>query len=94
MTHQERRAIDTNLEQLVEGAVQRAFENMFEMFGTDVSTLKGRSELRDDFNFVRDARKGVASVRKTSMVAVIGTFVTGAAFGLWTMITWIASHTK
>lgn len=94
MQHQvDRRESDTHLERLVEDAVRRAFENMFEMLGTDVSTSEGRKEFRADLEFARDARTGTATVRKTAVVAAIGTFVTGAAFGLWSWITWLLAHT-
>lgn len=89
----ERRA-DGDIEATVERAVRRVVTDMIDGFGADITTPQGRQDLREDFSWLRDARKGTALVRKTAGIAMITTFISGAAFGLWTMLVWIASIGK
>lgn len=85
------RRTDDELEKLIGEAVSKAFANIIDGFGADITTPEGRQELRQDFSWLRDARQGTALVRKTAGIAMITTFVSGAAFGLWTMLIWVAS---
>lgn len=93
---QSERRTDSELEKLIGDAVNKAFANILDGFGADITTSQGRQELREDFSWLRDARRGTALVRKTAGLAMITTFISGAAFGLWTMLVWVASlaHVK
>lgn len=91
--HAERRT-DSELEKIIEDSVRKAFANILDGFGADITTPQGRQELRNDFAWLRDARRGTALVRKTAGLAIITTFISGAAFGLWSMLVWVASLGK
>lgn len=80
------------IEAIVEKAFKKALIEVLDDFGLNVTTSEGRQELRADISWLRDTRKGTALVRKTALVGMITTFISGAAFGLWTVISWIANR--
>lgn len=87
---QNRRHIDEAKIKLI---VKITLNEIFDGVGVDLVSKEGRERFRAQNSWVGDAMDGTTVLRKTAFGAVIATFVTGAAFGLWTMLVWVASLT-
>lgn len=88
--HEQRRADDARTKAIVKMTVAEIFEGV----GVDLTTPDGRKRFGSVLTWAGDAMDGTAVVRKTAFGAMIATFVSGAAFGLWTMLMWLAGITK
>lgn len=68
---------------LAREAAQMVIAELFEIFGADISTPDGRKGLQDDFAWLREARKGTASLRNAGWLTAWGAVVTAACLALW-----------
>ncbi len=74
---------DMQDEEQIRKVARIIIHEMFETVGVDMTTPDGRGRFRDDLGFLREAREGTATMRKTGVMAIIGTVVTATALALW-----------
>lgn len=78
-----RRSDDSQLQAIAKAAAKEAIAELFEIFGSDVTTPEGRRAVALDMDFIRTARVGSERLKKGILISLGSAIVTGFSYVLW-----------
>jgi len=76
----------SEMESIATKAATKALENLFEIFGADITSPEGRKTVRDNWAWLTDTRIGTQFIRRTSwgaaIAAIMGSILAGLAWAV------------
>ena len=78
-----RRSEDRGLQAMAKASAKEAIAELFEIFGSDVTTPDGRRAVGQDMEFLRTARLGSQRMKKGMLLSAGSAIATGLGFLLW-----------